>query len=102
MGMILVQVRCPICCVTLFLIEGAGLFLRVEDDSGASGFPDRLFGSQEHPGTEMLSAGFFSDGDPPHDIFPRGCAGKETACRSGSSFYNTRWDAVSSALSNSS
>ena len=89
--------------IALLFIKRSCLLLGVQADGVAARVSDLGFSSGKDPGTEMISAKFFFNGDSPDDIFALCLYGKNRHVAAGTwSMYRTRWMAVSSVSSNSS
>ena len=73
--------------IALLFIKRSCLLLGVQADGVAARVSDLGFSSGKDPGTEMISAKFFFNGDPPNDIFALCLSGKKSARGGGNLVY---------------
>ena len=83
----LVKIRFSISGIALLFIKRSCLLLGVQADGVAARVSDLGFGGGKDPGTEMISAEFFFNGDPPDDIFSLCLFGEKPARGGGNLVY---------------
>ena len=87
MRAVFIKIRFSESRITQLFIEWLCLLLGVQADGVAARVSDLGFSSGKDPGTEMISAKFFFNGDPPDDIFALCLSGKKSARGGGNLVY---------------
>ena len=96
MRAVLVKIRFAENGIALLFIKWLCLLLGVQTDFTSAVVSDLRFSSGKNPGTEMISAKFFFNGDPPYDIFALCLSGEKTARGCGNLVYvQDKMDGVS-------
>lgn len=103
MRAVFLKIRFSESSIALLFIKGFCLLLGVQTDCASARVSDLGFSGGKDPGTQMFSAEFFLNGDPPDDIFSLCLSGEKPARGSGNLVYvQHKMNAFPSVSSNSS